>query len=228
MTKKPIKKPTPNLSRSTSVLIVDEHPAIRIGVSKILDEHDDIEIIGEVSDFSSLIDIVSQNDIDVVITQLGVDHADALRAIETISGLGRPTRIIVYSLCENENCVTDAIRSGASGYVSKRSDMHHLVEAVKYVARGGSYLDPALSPGVMDRLMNRKNSDSPDVKLLTDRETRVLNCVAEGQRNKEIARSLTVSERTVKYHIRAIFDKLGVSSRTEMVKIALKENLIRH
>lgn len=218
-----------NLPNSAAVLVVDDHPAIGVGLSTYFEAVEEIEDVGYLPNADNLIDYVNLNHIDIVITQLGIDHAVGFKTIEKICHLEQQVKVIVYSQCEKEGCVANSIRIGASGYVSKRSDMGRILEAVRAVLKGGSYLDPALSAVLMDKLLNQnRKSSCLGQESLTEREIRVLNCVAEGQRNKEVARELMISERTVKYHVRSIFEKLGISSRTAMVKIALSENLITH
>lgn len=218
-----------NMRGHATLLVVDDHPAIGFALTTYFQATPNVEVLTCLPNADDLINIVKRNKVNIVITQLGMDHAIGYKTIDIVHRLAPDVKVIVYSQCENEICVENSIRIGASGYVSKRSDLVRVQEAVRAVLEGGSYLDPGLSAAVMNKLLDQKRSSAVfGHERLTNREIKILNCVADGQRNKEVARELMISERTVKYHIRSIFEKLGVSSRTAMVKIALSENLISH
>ena len=143
------------------------------------------------------------------------------------SGKGIAAQILVYTAHAGEAQVLETLlRTGASGYLIKGSTPQRLIDAIHTVAGGGSYLDPAIASQVMGRVGRTQERRSAHGRELTERETTVLNALVQGKRNKDIAGELFITERTVKYHVNALFTKLRVQNRTQAVRAAVEQGLV--
>ena len=162
-----------------------------------------------------------------VLERLELEEGNACELIAKINQDGVDSRVVVYTAHEQDACVLEALRNGASGYILKGSRQERLVDAIRTVAAGGAYLDPAVASKVMGRLGPAKDSHSPLGRELTKREGVVLRELASGRSNKEIANRLFITERTVKYHINSLFTKLRARNRTQALRAAIEQGLIK-
>jgi DNA-binding NarL/FixJ family response regulator len=192
----------------TRVVIVDDHPVVREGLVAALEGKNGVEVVGV---FSTAEEALSRRSAEVVILDLELPGMSGLDAIPALS---RSAAVLVLSAYGDN--VEEAIRAGAKGYLLKGAPLDEIDRAIAAVARGESYIDPRLA----SRLVTR----SPD--RLTEREREVLRLVASGQSNKQIAAKLRISERTAKFHVTAILNKLGAENRAQAVAIAAERRLI--
>ena len=192
----------------TRVVIVDDHPIVREGLVAALEGKSGVEVVGV---FSTAEDTLSGLSADVVILDLELPRMSGLDAIPLLS---RSAAVLVLS-AYGEN-VEEAIRAGAKGYLLKGAPLDEIERAIATVAGGESYIDPRLA----SRLVTR----SPE--RLSEREREVLRLVAGGQSNKQIAAKLRISERTAKFHVTAILNKLGAENRAQAVAIAAEKRLL--
>ena len=192
----------------TRVIIVDDHPVVREGLVAALEGKNGVEVVGV---FSTAEEALSQRSAEVVILDLELPGMSGLDAIPALS---QSAAVLVLSAYGDN--VEDAIRAGAKGYLLKGAPLDEIDRAIATVARGESYIDPRLA----SRLVN------PSPERLTDREREVLRLVARGQSNKEIAAKLRISERTAKFHVTAILNKLGAENRAQAVAIAAERRLL--
>jgi DNA-binding NarL/FixJ family response regulator len=219
-------RPTDDGNGSVSVLVVDDHPVVRMGVSMALAPESSLKVVGEAADCSEAWDMLVRLQPDVVLADLLLEDANACELMEKMRAEGAAAKIIVYTAHSGEAHVREALRAGANGYVIKGSTPERLIDAIHTVARGGSYLDPAVASQVMGQMGRSHERRSPHGRELTEREATVLRALAEGKRNKDIARELFITERTVKYHINGLFTKLRVKNRTQAVRAAIDQGLI--
>ena len=226
-------------SDKLSILIVDAHPIVRYGITRLLEDEPDMCTIASVSDYATAREIL-QNMTPVLMLmdmQQGTDCVNrddcayrddcANRLAMSVSELGLATRILVYSAQIEDWQVMDALRHEVHGYITKNAEPAHLCEAIRVVAGGGSYIDPLVASkviGHVGRINERRSSKS---RQLTPRESAVLKGVASGKRSREIAAELYITERTVKYHLSSMFSKLRVHNRTEAVTDAFEHGLIK-
>ncbi len=218
--------PTGDGNTLVSVLVVDDHPVVRMGVSMVLGPESGLTVVGEASSCAQAWDMLVRLRPDVILVDLMLEDENACELMEKIQTEGIAGKIVVYTAHAGEAHVREALRAGASGYVIKGSTPERLIDAIHTVARGGSYLDPAVASHVMGRLGRSHERHSPHGRELTEREATVLHALAQGKRNKDIARELFITERTVKYHINGLFTKLRVKNRTEAVRAAIDQGLI--
>ena len=206
---------------SVRILVTDDHPVVRAGLSGMLSGEPDFEVVGEAQNGKEAVAFVGELKPDVVLMDLRMPEMDGVTAIDHIKSDYPDVHILVLTTYESDADILRAIETGATGYLLKDTPREELFGAIRTVAQGQS----PLAPGVAARLMQRVRN--PEEEGLSTREIEVLELVARGTSNKEIAKQLWVSETTVKSHMLHIFDKLGVTDRTAAVTEALKRGIIR-
>jgi two-component system, NarL family, response regulator LiaR len=204
------------------ILIVDDHSVVRQGLRMFLSLDKEIEVVGEASSGEDAVDRVAELLPDVVLMDLLMTGMDGVQATEIIRQRFPNTEVIALTSVLEDNAVVGAIRAGAIGYLLKDTESEELVKAIRAASSG----QVQLSPKAAERLMREiRAPESPE--KLTERETEVLRCLAEGKSNKEIAKELVVSETTVKTHVSNVLMKLGVPSRTQAALYAVKVGLVQ-
>ena len=205
------------------VLIADDHPLVRQGLRSYLDTIDDIEVVGEAADGNGAVALATDLEPDVVMMDLAMPNVDGIEATRRITEANAGVRIIALTSFATDDKVFPAIQAGAAGYLLKETDPSELAEAIRKVHRG----EPILHPSVAARLMRQVAAASPQPHRtdLTARELEVLRLIAAGRSNKEIARDLSVAEKTVKTHVSNVLSKLGVADRTQAAVYAVQNGL---
>ncbi len=201
------------------IIMVDDHPFFRQGVRFFLNSIDDFELVGEAESGEHAINIVAAKEVDVILMDLQMPGMDGITATEALLGNNPDLRILILTSYGNEDKIQQAIAAGASGYCLKDAPPEELTTAIKAVAAGGTYLGRGITPKVLTRTMPGKKDGPKDVEdifaELTQRELEVLDKLALGLGNKEIAEELIVSEKTVKTHVANILNKLELKTRTQ-------------
>ncbi|MCL4370796.1 MAG: response regulator transcription factor [Chloroflexi bacterium] len=210
------------------ILMVDDHTILRDGIRALLSLYDDIEIVGEASDGREALDKIARHRPDVVIMDIAMPGLGGLEATLEVRKRNMESKVLVLSQHENKEYVHSVLKAGASGYVLKKAAGSELIAAIRAVYRGESFLDPSIARTVIDGYLGRdgESKRNSEYDKLSDRETQVLKLVAEGASNKEIADLLCVSVKTVMGHRANVMEKLGIHSRTELVKYAIKRGLV--
>ena len=205
---------------SVRVIVVEDHPVTRVGIVALLGQDDRITVVGEAADGEGGLEVAAREDPDVVVTDLrlgdGLDGVGLTRALR--SGRGAPA-VLVLTTYDTDRDIVRAVEAGASGYLLKDAAPADIVEAVVRAAGGETVLAPALA----QRVVARMSRPRPE---LSAREVEIVAAVAQGLGNREIARTLVISEATVKTHLVHVFTKLDVDSRTAAVARAREEGLI--
>lgn len=208
------------------VLIVDDHVLIREGLRRILSLEPSIALVGEAENGKQAIEVVTEKDVDVVLLDINMPEMNGIKACQLIKKNSPKTQVIALTIHEEEDYLFEMIRSGASAFLLKDVSSDRLIKTIKGTARGESFIPPKL----MSRLfleINRLASTTGDKNNgLTQRELEVLQLVAQGQNNKAIAKKLYISEKTVKNHLTSIFQKLGVTDRTQAALYAIKNKIV--
>lgn len=208
------------MSEPIRVLVVDDHPVVRQGLRTFLDVQDGIRVVGEASDGATCVSQVERLRPDVVLLDLRMPGVDGTEALRHIRALPDPPRVLVVTSFTEPSAVLPAVRAGAAGYVYKDVDPAALAAAIRAVHAGHVLLHPDVA-----RLLAA--GDAPVREpALTAREREVLVEVARGRSNREIARSLSLSEKTVKTHVSAILGKLDVHDRTQAALYAVRAGLV--
>jgi len=212
------------------ILIVDDHPVVRDGLSAILETQADFEVVGEAGDGREAVAQVEKLQPDIVLLDLDMPVMDGLEALRQIMQQRPQTKIIIFTVFDTDERILAAVQLGAQGYLLKGdAPRDEIFRAVRTVYQGGALLQPLVA-GKLLRQMQNNTPPAPkpsNNEELTEREQEVLELVAKGFANKEIANRLVISERTVKFHVSAILAKLGVSNRTEAVTTAAQQGLIK-
>jgi DNA-binding NarL/FixJ family response regulator len=203
------------------ILIVDDHPVVRAGLRGMLSGQPDFEVLGEASNGAEAVDQTRKLNPNVVLMDLRMPEMDGVTAIGKIKARHPEVQILVLTTYDSDSDILPAIESGATGYLLKDAPREELFQAIRAAAQG----KPLLTSAIAARLMERMRA--PAVEALSSREIEVLNLVAKGASNKEIAGQLFITEATVKSHLLRIFGKLGVADRTAAVTRALEQGILR-
>ncbi|AJY75384.1 response regulator transcription factor [Paenibacillus beijingensis] len=212
------------------IIIVDDHAMVRSGLRMLLSGKEDIEVVGEASDGDEGIAAARQLNPDVVLMDLSMPHGkDGLTAASELKTELPGTAVLFLTMHDDDEYLFRAIHAGASGYVLKSAPHEELLTAIRSVAKG----DPYLHPNATKRLMKEyteglRRGESADLfETLSEREKEVLEMTAKGYANKEIAEQLIISVKTVEAHKSNVMEKLGLKSRPELVKYAVKKGLLQ-
>lgn len=207
--------------KKLSILIADDHPVVRDGLRGMLESQPDFEVVGEAADGAQAIQLAEELKPEIVLMDLRMPQVDGVTAIRAIKSSQAETQILVLTTYDSDADILPAIEAGATGYLLKDSSREELYGAIRATARG----DTVLAPSVAARLVGQMRA--PAEERLSSRELEVLQLVAEGASNKDIASRLHISQATVKSHLIHIFGKLGVSDRTAAVTVALQRGIMR-
>jgi DNA-binding NarL/FixJ family response regulator len=203
------------------LVLVDDHPVVRAGLRALIESSDDLQVVGEASDAVGAVDTVAAEHPDVVLMDLSLgDGVGGIEATRRVAALDDAPAVLVLTTYDTESDILRALDAGARGYLLKDAPPAELFAGIRAVARG----EPALAPSVAATLMRRAASPEP---RMTEREVEVLELLADGQGNREMARALFVSEATVKSHLSHIYTKLGVDTRAGAVAAAIEQRIIR-
>jgi len=208
------------------VVVADDHAIFREGLRKLLEGAGDIAVVGEAGDGDEALRLLTKLKPDVLLLDLRMPNKDGLGVLEEMNGQSEQTRVILVTEGENEHDVVRAMRLGARGVVWKQSASALLLKSIRKVNAGEIWLDNRMTAELIDAF--KKSSDSGarrEKPLLSPREREIVQLVAQGFRNREIAEKLFISEQTVKNHLHNIFDKLGVSDRLELALYAIHHRL---
>ncbi|MFJ7728272.1 response regulator [Neobacillus sp. NPDC097160] len=224
---------------TTKIVIIDDHQLFREGVKRILDFEKSFQVVAEGDDGSEALGLVQEHQPDVVIMDINMPQMNGVEATRELIEKYPNTKIIILSIHDDENYVTHALKTGARGYLLKEMDADALIEAVRVVADGGSYLHPKVTHNLVNEYRKLAAGVArggggyvPMVEirrplhLLTRRECEVLQMLADGKSNRGIGESLFISEKTVKNHVSNILQKMNVNDRTQAVVVAIKNGWV--
>ena len=209
------------------VLIADDHTIVRSGVNLLLSSEPDIEVVGEATDGISAVELAQKFKPDVVLMDIGMPELDGFEATRRIRERVPEAKVLVLTMHRSDEYLFQMLEAGALGYVLKGAETGELINAVRTVARGEVFLYPSMARRLVQQFLRQAGADPPQRPRLTPREKQILNLVAEGYSNKEIAERLVVSPSTVHSHRTNLMQKLGLSTRHELVQYARRQGLIR-
>ncbi len=214
-----------------SLMLVDDQQLFREGVKSLLNSHEEVEVVAEAGDGQKALELAAREAPDVILLDLKMPGMDGMECCRRLKAQSPSARIVILTVSRELASIVEAMKSGASGYLTKDTPSEKVVETVIRVFHEGNLLEPLLADRLLDEFVSfsAKNEQNPEVAMfasLSPRETQILKLVAGGMPNKLIASDLKISEHTVRNHISNIFQKLQVNNRTEATVMAMKQGLV--
>jgi two-component system, NarL family, response regulator YdfI len=210
------------------VMITDDHLIVREGLRLILETADGIELVGEAKDGAECLELVKKLNPQVILMDLQMPRMDGITAIEHLRKDYPDIAIVILTTYNEDDLMIRGLQSGARGYLLKDSSRENLIDTIQAAARGETLLKPEILARVLSSKTSMKKESTGQVEsILTERELEVLQLASLGERNKEIAFKLGITERTVKAHLQSVYQKFGVDSRAAAVAIAAQQGLLK-
>ena len=207
------------------ILIADDHPIVRDGLTAVFSTQPDFEVVGEAGNGADAVRMVAELNPDVVLLDLEMPEMDGVEALSRMRESAPEIAAIVFTAFDTDERILSAIRAGARGYLLKGTPREELFDAVRTVYQGGSLIQPVVASKLMRQISRSSESENAGPGI-TPRESDVLHLLGQGLQNKEIAAELSITERTVKFHVGSILTKLNAGNRTEAVTIAVQRGLL--
>ncbi|HEY72831.1 MAG: DNA-binding response regulator [Chloroflexi bacterium] len=208
-----------------SILLADDHGVLRAGLRALLDAEPDLQVAGEATDGSETLRLAGELRPDVVLLDISMPGPGGIEVTQQLKDTSPDARILILTVHEDEQLLQEAIRAGASGYITKRAIKSELINAIHAVWRGDLYVHPAMMRALLSKDTPPRSSDDACVEPLTPRETQVLSLIAQGHTNHQAAKVLCISVRTVESHRANIMGKLGLRGRVELVRYAMEHGI---
>ena len=211
------------------VVVVDDHQIVREGLVAMLGPYDEVDVVGSAATSDQAMQVIDETEPDVVLVDINLGGQNGLQLCRDLLARDPTTRVVCLTVHDEQQYLFEALRSGVSGFLLKRVMPEALVSALQGVLNGETVVDPLLSGRVVKIAAESEARGTfwPGLQYgLTKREAELLELLAEGMPNKEVASHLFISEETVKTHLKSIYRKLSVSDRTEAVAVALRERLV--
>ena len=204
------------------VLVVDDHPIVRSGLVAVLEDEPEFAVAGAAGAAGEALALAARERPDVILLDLEMPGGSGVDAIPRLAAVSPQSRILVFTAYDTDEHVLGAIKAGAAGYLLKGASAEEIGRAIRTVHAGGSHLEPRVAAKVLQEMTAPRRA----ADVLSERERTVLRLVAEGQSSKQIARSLSITERTVKFHVGSIMNKLGADNRAQAVALAVQRGLL--
>jgi DNA-binding NarL/FixJ family response regulator len=209
----------------TRILLADDHTIVRRGIRSLLESHPDFTVIGEVSDGLEAVEMIENEAPDVVLMDITMPNLNGLDATRQVMQGKTNTKIVILSMHANTVYAVRALKNGAVGYILKNADEQEIFHVIETVMEGQRYITPQLSSKILDALL-LPDSSGDSFNELTVRERQVLQMVAEGNTNNEIAKKIALSVRTVEVHRSKLMAKLKIDNQAELVRYAIQKGLV--
>ena len=216
------------------LLIADDHSVVRKGVRTLLEDEEDIQIVGEATDGDEAIDLISSLSPDVLLLDITMPRVSGLDVTKTVTQQYPSVRVLIFSMHHNPDYILTSVQNGAAGYLLKDTDEEEILRAVRTVAEGELYYPPNASSVIIRQLVLPKKApaeaapaQSPDSiwRRISSREAQVLTCLAEGMSSREIAERFNISPNTVANQRASLMRKAGVKNTVDLIRLALKEKM---
>ncbi len=224
------------MAKNIRVLIVEDHDMARMGLSVVLGNHPNIEVVAMCADGQDGVDQALELIPDVVVMDIGLPTIDGIEATKRIKASNNKIKVLMYTSREDEDDIFDSFQAGADGYITKGATSEQTVSAVLAVSEGAGWLDPAIAKVVLTNIRrtntNTERKGEINYKLgknlygLTEREMEVLALIVDGLTNPQIAEKLVITISTTKTHVHSILQKLYVNTRSKAISMAMKEGLV--
>ena len=220
------------------VLLVEDHTMVRLGLSLVFDNTDEIELVGEADNGKKGVELALELTPNVVLMDIGLPEMDGIQATSIIKKANPNIKVLMFTSRESDDDVFDALSAGADGYIMKGANEQQMISAINAVSEGTAWLDPAIAKLVLSNVRRQNpapvqepspsplNKNAKNTYGLTDREIEVLGLIVEGMQNEQIAKKLVITLSTAKAHVHNILQKLYVENRTQATIQAVKEGLV--
>jgi DNA-binding NarL/FixJ family response regulator len=211
----------------TRIVIADDHPIVRSGLTKVIDAQADMQVVAEAEDGAEAVKKALSDDVHLVILDVSMPKTTGIQAAAELHKRKPELKLLMLSMHDSEQFLFESLKAGASGYVLKSNADQDIVEAVRRTMRGQSFLYPSAVSTLVKDFVDRGRPQEEQFDILTPRELQVLKLIAEAYTSKEIAQELVISVKTVERHRQNILDKLGMSDRVELTRYAIRRGLIQ-
>ncbi|MGA2505228.1 MAG: response regulator transcription factor [Anaerolineales bacterium] len=211
--------------KKIKVLIADDHVMVRQGFMVLLNAQPDIEVIGEAADGNEMVELAENLHPDVVLADISMPNLNGIEATKLIHQRNPEMPVVIITIHTSSSYVIRALRSGARGYVVKNDDFQHVIQAIKAVSLGQRYLSSQVSEQIIDAVVSGTSQDFNMDERISIREREILQLIAEGNSNSQIAKKLVISARTVETHRTNIMRKLELTSQIDILRYAIQHGL---
>ncbi|MDD5330381.1 MAG: response regulator transcription factor [Sulfuricella sp.] len=211
-------------NKSIKVMLIDDHPVVRDGYARLLENTPDIRVVGEADDGETGCELYAMTHPDVVILDLSMPGMGGLEALRRIMAKDPAARVLIFTMHDSETLILRAMESGAVGYLTKHSGIGQMIEAVRQVAQGNMFIDPKYIPDIMRQ---RLKPSSDPLQSLSAREFQLFQLLAEGHSVIEIAEILSISPKTVGVHHTNIMKKLSIQNTAQLTRLAIRHGVIQ-
>lgn len=214
--------------KKVKLLVADDHKIFRQGIKKLLDEESDLQVVGEAADGREAVKKATELKPDVILMDIAMANLNGLEATKQIKKVLPDVKVIMLTMHKNEEYVLQSFQAGASGYILKEGAVEELVSAIRSIHQDKSVLSPTISKTLIDAYLRKMETGKTETPfdLLTDREREVLQLIAEGNTNRDVAKSLFISVKTVEAHRAHIMQKLNIHEIARLVKYAIQKGLV--
>jgi DNA-binding NarL/FixJ family response regulator len=210
---------------SIRIILADDHAILRHGLSRAFEQEKDIDIVGQANDGRSTVELVKELSPDIVIMDIAMPDLNGIEATRIITKNRPKVKVIGLSMHSSDKYIREMFKAGASGYLLKNSPFEMLLEAVKTVASGKTYISPSVGDMILKDYVGKPSEEESAFSILSQREREVLQLLAEGKTTKQVGRRLHVSPKTVEAHRLKIMEKLGIDNIARLTKYAIQEGL---
>jgi len=214
--------------KKVRLLVADDHKIFRQGIKKLLEEEPDLQVVGESADGRETVKKATELKPDIVLMDIAMANLNGLEATKQIKKVLPEVKVIMLTMHKNEEYVLQSFQAGASGYILKEGAVEELVSAIRSIYADKSFLSPTVSKTLVDAYLRKMETGKTETPfdLLTDREREVLQLIAEGYTNREVAKQLFISVKTVEAHRAHIMQKLNIHDIAKLVKYAIQKGLV--
>ena len=212
-------------NKPASILLIDDHPLLRKGVKQLIDLEDNIEVVGEASNANEGLERALELDPDLILLDLNMPEINGLETLKMLRNADVASRVVVFTVSDNEEDVVAALKAGADGYLLKDMEPESLLKSLEQAALGKMVISDRLTALLAQALQSGRSNKNPDTESLTPREKQIIKLISTGLPNKLIARKLNITEGTVKVHVKHLLKKLRLRSRVEVAVWAVQEGL---